>query len=743
MLIDERVNNWQVRTKEGICYQPGSLESVLKWIFENRINVGDFVFSPEHNDWVPLYRETLLKNCFWQLRAKDGKTYGPISLGGLKQLFLNNQINNTNEVAVYESGHQPLPIRNFSVLNQWLLEESVQPLDYEQFLKRVQDEIPGKVKGKDVKYNKKVAELKNLLKNKDEQVKEIESACSKLEKELEKERRAAGELESRYRKIEPERESVLNEIQNLRSEIKEKMLVIEELNKQMAQMEVTNTIKEDQLKKLREYKEYVESGKDDTGGQIDLFQREIHEIEERAGQLQFEKEQLQKDAEEQEESFLTEQKELEDDINRLTNEKEGLQNFIYTLQDDLTKVTSEKNNLQEIVSESEESQRQTITELRNGKEELKARLAEKDSILEEHKREYASEIDRLTTEKNDLENRIQDLQEGTNLLEGESHKTRQARFIKDAQIKALLNNKEQLIHELELRNELINQLDQKITSIDDIHKLEQERFAHQLKDMAEEVGHREESVKYLEQELEGLKGTYQLQLKELENNLARQEEQFRDELAQKTNVWESTFSEEKRGWEETQQKLESELTGYKEKLESQILEKERLEGEMVSQKEEWEKKLSVQTEEFKEELSKKTNDWETALLEEKKRSEELQQKLEGELVQTKAELESQVLEKEKLQVDIAYKTTEWEDRLTRQEEDGRKQYEQLVEERENLQSDLNNKIHDLEAEIENLKLDLDKTDKANEELFRDKNILQQDLTHRESFIEEIKKGAEN
>jgi len=251
MLISEKKKSmsWQIKTKDGQYYQPDSLASLYAWIFEARLSPDDFVFIARQNDWAQLTKMPELSYCFWKLLGSDGNIYGPISIGELKQLYINNQIVDDSKISIYDSDNWK-EIKDIGVLNRWFRDTESTAVDYVQLVEKLHDYYSKQNELKE-KISKNTENSSEIVADQKKYVKQLESDKLKLEKVLSDTLKKLEEYSAKVNQHKAEYDSVQEELKLLKIDIQEKTNAIEQLNKQNAQAEVTHTLKDDEINQLR------------------------------------------------------------------------------------------------------------------------------------------------------------------------------------------------------------------------------------------------------------------------------------------------------------------------------------------------------------------------------------------------------------------------------------------------------------------------------------------------------------
>jgi len=679
MITKQKNKHWQIKTKDGIYYQPAALDIIIQWILENRIGIDDLLLSQKEGNWIPLFSEPMLKGCFWHMQTEEGTVYGPVSLGEIKQLYVNKQVRSGIKLTLYNQKKYWLAIKNMPVLIQWLDDKYTPSLNYRKFLDDLlrQSALNLEIPEKESEPAEKIIEQE--VKGQTQQPEETSLMHKDKEyfiQEKSKEQNRADyiELQSRY-------QAVTAELQGLKSGLQEKALFIEKLNKEMMEMEVTNTIRVNEIKELREQLNAGTQGASEQ--QLNLLQEKLLNKDKDLEQLRLEKEALDDEIQNQKQVFIDKGKELEEELKKVTDEKQGIQEFIYRLQDDLNKAISEKEQLQQDALSRNKSLEETVNELKDSESSLKAELKQKDALIKNYKETISSKTDELIGENNNLKNTIQSLQEKLSLLKQDSDKINYVKIIKNAQIYALLKNKEQIMQELLILQNSIGKLEEQLASTRNSHNLVEEQFKQQLNDIAEELNQSDKLTKGLKEQLNSTKSEYQKQIETLNSKLSNKNDEA------------GRFQDEIKELEET---------------------------------------LRTQKEEAENFRNKSAQDAETA----KNRYHQI----ELTLAEKETKLRDTIAKKEELEETFKIQKEELENKISQIEAEKSAEYKDLIQEQENLKLDFNNKLHSLEAKKEKLESALNESTKKEGQLLEDIDISNESIIEKEKIIEQVKRLSE-
>jgi chromosome segregation ATPase len=589
MVISEKQKSmsWQVKTKDGQYYQPDSLVSLYSWIFEARLCPDDSIFSAKQNDWVQLSNMPELVYCFWQLMGSDGNVYGPISIGELKQLYLNNQVSNADKIAIYGSDTWR-EIKDIAVLGKWFGDSESTVIDYVQLVEKIHDEYSKKHETKEEIFKKPEVPAAAASDQK-KYIKELESEKLKLEKSLSDSNIAFQELSSKVNQYKLQYDSVQEELKLLRIDVQEKTNAVEQLNKQNAQAEVTHTLKDDEINQLRSnvklLQTEIQSIRASDGQNTNLSSGGINDT---ISELTSENKKLSASIVELEQVVSEKEKaisDIENTLNRALNEKEELsqkflslekiitekENLISSLNDTTSdslkqisedlmnkdvelrglhkKIEEKSSELSLYVENSKKLQcelekadiqiREDAVTIKDLKDILNSReidisaISEKLSARDEEIAGYkdsvlqgAGEISRLKSELADLNNAFSDKKIKIDSLEDIiNSKENEIKELKD-NISAENSNKNALLMEIEN----IKQYSEKLKTVISGYEIEVEKTNKTLYEKNEYIAQAEKNNAILLQEKEDIKSEYNARLKEIEQTNESRVQDLNSEL---------------------------------------------------------------------------------------------------------------------------------------------------------------------------------------------------------------------
>lgn len=700
---------WQVKTKEGMYYQPESLAVLYQWICENRLCSDDFIFSAPSGDWIPVINMPELVNCFWQLLTSGNVVYGPVSLGELKQLYVNSQITSSDKVTISGKGNW-VEIREIPVLNDWLVSTETPAIDYVQFI----DGLGASgYPLKEVKISEELLVIKQQDKENIRYIKELETAKKQLEEELANKKEEVEGILGEKSALDIKFQSGQDELEGLQLELKERLVLIEELNKHIAQAEVSGTLKDDEIGQLRSsiasIQEELEKTREENTHLRQSLPEAVEGLEKTIDELQ---------------GIISEKGKLLDESNNRIGELIGE-----------NKELDEKIiSLHGIISEKEAEvigYRETIAK-------LQGELAERDRELA-GAGELEIRINELSSEIDGYRQRIDDLSGVLEEKEGQ-------------------------------RQNLIDEISK-------VKKQYEESLSVEGNRLREEIRIREDTINELKCNLDTIQEEYKAKVREWEESISIQKAQFQEELASKTKLWDETYSQEKGKWEKIKQDFEGEIAQRDAQIENQRLEIERLHGALISQDKQWKERmraakeesdrlyneLEKQREDLHIELTQKINELITERDIQQERLADIERS-HKELIQRQDVLQKDLLDREKFIESIKAEAKRQEESYKVQVRGVEQRLYQANEEISILQSkvqELTNQLQNesdiqegLRRDISIINEDLSSTRKTVEQLEREKNILALELASRkeeftmmksqlEHELEEVKRNLEH
>jgi chromosome segregation ATPase len=604
MLISEKQKSmsWQIKTKDGQYYQPDSLQNLYTWIFEARLCPDDFIFSARQKDWILLVNMPELTYCFWQILCKDATIYGPVSTGEFKQLYENNQVNSFDKIT--PCGREEWKeLKDIPSLFSWVSGDQLISTDYVQLIEKIHIDYISKEQTGKVQADKKEDS------NQKKYVEELESTKTKLEKEIGDKNRILEESLEEANKYKEENNSILEEIKHLRLDVLEKANIIEQFNKQNAQVEVAHTLKDDEINQLR--------------SNIKLLQEEILSLHEK-GDIE------KKSVSDVSSGLNAAIDELKDENKKFINELNEHKNIILGKEEIITGL---KNTIDNIVAEREELNKKVFS--------IEAVIAEKENVIaslnagvSESKKQLIEDVQERDSRIAENLKNISMLEEEVGRLNHEIEKTNNSTAEKDREIFGLINEKEALQIVLNDRNDRMNSLQNAISDKDnEINNLkdamseivkEKERILegaevvkrhiegltaeinktrNEIENLNRSLSEKESIIQYLENERNALKqeitskrDEYEAGKRNLEVLFEKKRLDLENEINQKTMYFNESIKSK-----------EGELSVYREviaekesQIEAQRKEVARLQECLVAQDNKWQEKIRELDSEVKE-----------------------------------------------------------------------------------------------------------------------------------------------
>lgn len=737
---ETRLNTaWQIRTRDGMHYQPESLNVFYQWIIENRLTASDFSFNVKNDNWIPLANVPELRNCFWQLLTSENIVYGPLSLGEIKQLFSNGQIGINDKVTIHGKENWA-QIKDLPSLNEWLESREALVADYVKFINRLLDELQsGRNAVKEEKIGKRLKLLERESKENLSRISELENIKEKLETELVEKKE---ELEDLTRKV--------NEAGTLKIELQEKAILIEELNKNIAQSEVTSTLKDSETAQLRsriinldEELENVKSEKSQLqhlNEDIDIKERELAEVRESLSNSEEEVERYKQEIIKLQNELLNRDR-IADEIKHQNGDIESLVRL----------KEEEMANLQNILSEKESQ----ILGYKDSMLRLEGELASKDRQLANGEG-IKDETERLAAEINIYKLKIDELENGksdlVNKIDEALHKTEQDLSIKENIINDLKNKLEgieseytqrisrlnEIFKEKELAVDKLNSekhnLNAEILNLKQDYEKDIERVSNEF---GKEIALKEDTINRLKAALDDIQIGYVKKIDELSAILNEKESVLIQINTEKENL--NTRLTD----------LKNELNKSLGDVNSKELTINGLNVNLYNLQEEyknkikgWETVFSNQKAQFQNEIEHRAKIWDETFRQEKENWDRKGQDLEGSLAQRDAEIDGQKLEIARLQDAVITADKQWKERLSIIKDESRKLYEELEKQKDDLKYELTEKISELAGERDIARASFVDLEKAYNEVLERQNTFQKELLNKDNFISIIKNEAE-
>ena len=512
--------------------------------------------------------------------------------------------------------------------------------------------------------------------------------------------------------------------ENLKKELKEKEVVIQELEDRLNDLTIGEEPRKKEIERLRKENKSLKEENHDMQLKVDDL----------SNQLNIEKDLREKEAKSSKEKadfFTKEKRRLEQEIDTLTQDKRNLQAKVHELESEYRK---QKDALQE-----------------QYESEVRTRLAEREKEFSEYKKEYSRKMDDLNTklwrETEKYNNKIEQLNAYIAELESQRKSTDLGR--RSVQEKDIHRDKE--IASLKAANA---QLDEALRSKSREHELLQE----ELESLKSTIN---SSIEDLQKENTALAQDKIKLEKELAEtkNLLRSTTQKVEELTKKYKQAEDELNSLKDDYNEAQQSLEQkekELASVKMSLDGAIRQREEkaahikfIENSINQQKltiQELEKRIKEYDEE-KNYLSDRIRELEqeSESLREREKLSLSTRNIEVELRDQITELQESLKEKEsdlkRLRSEYnAYKDSQEKERagFERDIQEKEAAIQELEESRNKLQSqvhNLNQKLNLLKGELENTRLERNQYKAEKESLAVEKALLRQESSEN---IKEVK-----
>ena len=683
MLKEEKIQGWKIKTEAGSLYESQDLHALVKWVLENRLNARDLVFSPLRNDWIPLFMIPELKNCFWQLLASSGKVYGPLSLGELKQLSLNKQIELHDKISPWGC-EQWSDIADNSILSKWFTDEYVP----ESYLHLLAD-----LSGLEDK-SQEASACKYQIESQIEQIHELEVIKQKLEKELHAREAESKKIAVAHQEILPQYETIAPKLQKLELDLQEKDASIEDLSKQISQLEKEIVVKDNCI---NEIKSKYDAGQAADGSKAlennelkqgkESLQKELMELQAKYADLETAvdindsgKDEVVTGLNKERVELQTQVDNLDARTQELSREKESLsaehEEVLVSLQQAIEQQQNEKKSLNESLA----SQERAFGILRDEEAALKLEITRlHDEILVKHneveqlsvnsdteKKILDSKVWELTNELGRAHDVITDKDENLSVFENDLNQIKKDTELKNAQLQALMTNQNQLLEEIKTINDSSTE--------EQLQAQQTVQLTGQLEERDKTINDLREELQLLTEEGNGsvqeLEGKLSLIKIEYEQKLQQQVDNYQNELLDKRNNWETEQKQNRDEWTRLLKEKEEQIAAQGRELDGlqEGLKTHQEQGQ--TQENKWQQQLSELTDEYQNkqaEWEQKLTEKETELTAKSEAIDSLQKNIEDE--RTQAQQETQELRDRINDLNNSWEQNraEWEQKLTEKE----------------------------------------------------------------------------
>ena len=120
MVMNDSLKEWFVRTEEGKVYGPATLESLVSWAREGRVEPTGFA-SKDRINWTPLQLVPELE-MKWLVETEPGKVFGPF----------NRQV----VISLFRDGSVPSSAKAYR-LHEFPVDEDAPPVEVEKIVEKV------------------------------------------------------------------------------------------------------------------------------------------------------------------------------------------------------------------------------------------------------------------------------------------------------------------------------------------------------------------------------------------------------------------------------------------------------------------------------------------------------------------------------------------------------------------------------------------------------------------------------
>ena len=683
MLKEEKIQGWKIKTEAGSLYESQDLHALVKWVLENRLNARDLVFSPLRNDWIPLFMIPELKNCFWQLLASSGKVYGPLSLGELKQLSLNKQIELHDKISPWGC-EQWSDIADNSILSKWFTDEYVP----ESYLHLLAD-----LSGLEDK-SQEASACKYQIESQIEQIHELEVIKQKLEKELHAREAESKKIAVAHQEILPQYETIAPKLQKLELDLQEKDASIEDLSKQISQLEKEIVVKDNCI---NEIKSKYDAGQAADGSKAlennelkqgkESLQKELMELQAKYADLETAvdindsgKDEVVTGLNKERVELQTQVDNLDARTQELSREKESLsaehEEVLVSLQQAIEQQQNEKKSLNESLA----SQERAFGILRDEEAALKLEITRlHDEILVKHneveqlsvnsdteKKILDSKVWELTNELGRAHDVITDKDENLSVFENDLNQIKKDTELKNAQLQALMTNQNQLLEEIKTINDSSTE--------EQLQAQQTVQLTGQLEERDKTINDLREELQLLTEEGNGsvqeLEGKLSLIKIEYEQKLQQQVDNYQNELLDKRNNWETEQKQNRDEWTRLLKEKEEQIAAQGRELDGlqEGLKTHQEQGQ--TQENKWQQQLSELTDEYQNkqaEWEQKLTEKETELTAKSEAIDSLQKNIEDERAQAQQETQGLRDRINDLNNSWEQNRAEWEQKLTEKE----------------------------------------------------------------------------